>query len=69
MDIPVPEHRGLFLFGVPSCPPGPKILLVTEVDFMVSLICLEWAPLGCIGYVQSPIIANDEAHFSHSVLF
>jgi hypothetical protein len=40
-------------------------LLVTEVDFVVSFIHLECAPFGYIGYVQVPIITNNEAHSSY----
>jgi len=40
-----------------------EILLVTEVDFVVSFIHLKCAPFGCIGYLQVPIITNSDAHF------
>jgi hypothetical protein len=39
-----------------------EILLVTEVDSVVSFIHLECAPYGCIGYLLFPIITNSDAH-------
>jgi len=62
-------HIGIFEYGIGlvlvllSYEPGIKILLVTEEDFVVSFIHLKCAPFGCIGYLQVPIITNNDAHF------
>jgi hypothetical protein len=37
-------------------------LLVSEVDFVVSFVHLECAPFGCVGYLQTPITTNNDAH-------
>jgi hypothetical protein len=41
---------------------GLKILLVSEVDFVVSFVYLECPPFGCIGHLTIPIITNNDAH-------
>jgi hypothetical protein len=62
MDVRVFEHGiGLVRILLPF-QSGIKILLVSEVDFVVSFVHLECAPFGCSGYMQYPIITNNEAH-------
>jgi hypothetical protein len=62
VDVGIFEHRiGLILILL-SYQPGVEIFLVTKIDFVVSFIHLECAPLGCIGYLQYPIITNSDAH-------
>jgi hypothetical protein len=56
------EHRfGLILELLPL-EPGFKILLVSEVDVMVSFFHLECAPVGCVRKTQIPITTNNDAH-------
>src|SRR5690606_21653594 len=63
------EHSVGLVFVLLSYQSGFEVLLVTEVDFVVSFIHLECAPFGCIGYLQVPIITNNEAHSIHFLPF
>jgi len=49
-------------FGIEAYQSRFEILLVTEAGFVVSLIHLECAPIGCIGYLQIPIMSSKDAH-------
>jgi hypothetical protein len=63
VGVGVFEHGIGLIFILFSYQPGAEIFLVTEVDFVVSFIHLKCAPFGCIGYLQVPIITNNDAHF------
>jgi hypothetical protein len=56
VEVEVFEHRIGLVLKLFSNQPHIDILLVTEVDSVVSFIHLECAPFGCIGYLQYPIV-------------
>ena len=62
VDVGVFEHRIGLVLILFSHQPGIEILLVTEVDSVISFIHLECAPFGCIGYLQYPIITNSDTY-------
>jgi hypothetical protein len=62
VDVRVFEHGVSLVWILLPFQPDFKILLVSEVDFVVSFVHLECAPFGCIGYLQIPTITNNDAH-------
>jgi hypothetical protein len=62
VDVRVFEHGVGLVWILLAFQSGFKILLVSEVDFVVSFVHLECAPFGCVGYLQTPITTNNDAH-------
>jgi hypothetical protein len=62
VDVGIFEHGvGLIRILLPR-QSGFEILLVSKVDFVVSFVQLECAPFGYVGYLQTPITTNNDAH-------
>jgi len=62
VDVGVFEHGIGLIFILLSYQSGFEILLVTEVDFVVSFIHPKCAPYGSSGNMLIPIIPNSDAH-------
>ena len=61
VSVGVFEHRRWLILELLPFQPRFKILLVSEVGFMVSFVHLECAPIDCTSYMQSPITTNNDA--------
>jgi hypothetical protein len=63
VNVGVLEHGIGLILVLLSYQPGLHILLVTDMDFVVSFINLKCAPFGYISYMIFPIILISDAHF------